>query len=108
MGKEVIITAANFDAEVTNSDVPVLIDFWADWCAPCKMIAPVLDELAEDYAGRLKVAKLDVDAEPDLAANYNVVSIPTLLLIKDGTVVNQHVGAGPRPVLEAIFRDHIS
>lgn len=107
MGKETVITADNFETEVKQSDVPVLIDFWADWCMPCKMIAPVLEELAEDYDGRLKIGKLDVDAEPDIAANYNVVSIPTLLLFKNGQVVNQHVGAGPRPVLEGIFKDHV-
>lgn len=107
MGKETVITADNFETEVKQSDVPVLIDFWADWCMPCKMIAPVLEELAEDYDGRLKIGKLDVDAEPDIAANYNVVSIPTLLLFKDGQVISQHVGAGPRPVLEGIFKDHV-
>lgn len=107
MGKETVITADNFETEVKQSDVPVLIDFWADWCMPCKMIAPVLEELAEDYDGRLKIGKLDVDVEPDIAANYNVVSIPTLLLFKDGQVISQHVGAGPRPVLEGIFKDHV-
>lgn len=107
MSKEVVITTENFDTEVKQSEVPVLIDFWADWCMPCKMIAPVLEELSDTYAGKLKIGKLDVDAEPDVAANFNVVSIPTLLLFKDGQVVNQHVGAGPKPVLEGIFKDYL-
>ena len=107
MASEVTISADNFEQEVLQSDIPVLTDFWAEWCMPCKMIAPALEEIADEYAGKLKVAKVDVDNLPDLAQQYNVVSIPTLLLFKDGEIANQHIGAGSKPVLEGIFKDHI-
>lgn len=107
MGKEVVITEANFDTEVAGSDVPVLVDFWADWCVPCKMIAPVLEQIAEEQDGKLKIGKVDVDSEAGLASKFNVISIPTLLLFKDGEVVNQHVGAGQKPLLEKIFADFV-
>ena len=104
---ELTITEENFEQEVLQSDVPVLADFWAEWCMPCKMIAPALEELASEYAGKLKVAKGDVDSQPDLAQKYDIVSIPTLLLFKKGEVANHHVGAGSKPMLESIFKDHI-
>jgi thioredoxin 1 len=107
MSKEVVITEANFDAEVVNSSVPVLIDFWAEWCMPCKMIAPALEDLAGVYDGKIKIGKLNVDEEPDIAARYNIVSIPTLLLFKDGEIVKQHVGAAPKPALEGIFKEFV-
>ncbi|TVQ22967.1 MAG: thioredoxin [Spirochaetaceae bacterium] len=107
MGKEVTITTANFDAEVTNSDVPVLLDFWAEWCMPCKMIAPVLAQLSDEYDGKLKIGKLDVDSESEIAMKYTVQSIPTLLLFKNGEVVGQHVGAAPKPTIEALFKPHL-
>ena len=108
MSAEVNVTAENFEKEVLQADVPVLADFWAEWCMPCKMIAPALEEIAEEYKGRLKVAKVDVDSQPDLAQRFNVVSIPTLLLFKNGDVANQHVGAGSKSMLLGIFKDHVS
>ncbi len=107
MPAEVTVTVENFDTEVLQSDIPVLVDFWAEWCMPCKMIAPALEEIAEEFKGRLKVAKIDVDSQGDLAQRYNVVSIPTLLLFKGGEVANRHVGAGSRSMLEEVFASHI-
>lgn len=95
------ITKANFDTEVLQSSQPVLVDFWAEWCGPCKMIAPVLDELADELAGRARVGKVNVDEEPDLAAQFRVASIPTLLFFKGGQVVEQLVGAKSKRELKA-------
>lgn len=105
MSAEIALTSANFEAEVLKSSVPVLIDFWAEWCMPCKMIGPVVEQLASDYAGRLKVAKVNVDQESDLAGQHNIVSIPTLLVYKDGKVVRQKVGAVPKHEIENLFKD---
>ncbi len=107
MANEVAITTSNYDDEVVNSDVPVLIDFWAEWCMPCKMIAPVLAEISDEYAGRLKVGKLDVDSEGELAMKFSVQSIPTLILIKGGEEVGRKVGALPKPAIEELFKDHV-
>ena len=83
----------NFNDEVIKSSLPVLVDFWAEWCAPCRMIAPILDEMVEEFQGKLKIAKVNVDEAGELAAKYSVMSIPTLLVFKNGQVVNQMVGA---------------
>ena len=87
------ITSANFNEVVKESKVPVLIDFWADWCGPCKMFAPVFDEVAAELEGKAVVGKINVDEEPDLARAYRVMSIPTLVVVKDGEVVTRNVGA---------------
>ena len=104
MANAVEITSTNFQGEVVESDVPVLIDFWAEWCGPCRMISPVIDELAGEYSGRVKVAKLDVDAEPAIAAAFGVQSIPTIVLIKNGEVVSQAIGARPKAQLAQALR----
>ncbi len=92
-------TKDNFQTEVIESGVPVLVDFWATWCGPCRAVAPLVDELAAEYEGRLKVGKVDVDAEQQLAADFGVRSIPTLLIFKDGKMAEQIVGAVPKSQL---------
>ena len=105
MSDEMKVTTATFDAEVVKSAIPVVADFWAEWCGPCRMIAPVLQALAKDYKDKLKVVKINVDEEPDLAARYGIQSIPTLLFFKGGQMVKQQIGAVPRPVLEKIVKE---
>ncbi|MGN0164895.1 MAG: thioredoxin [Lachnospiraceae bacterium] len=101
---ELKITSGNFENEVMKSDIPVLIDFWASWCAPCKMMLPVVAQLAEEYAGKVKVGKVNVDEEPELARQFQVMSIPMFAVVKDGKVVNKMIGARPKSELEAMLR----
>lgn len=101
------VTDASFEEEVLNANGPVLVDFWAEWCGPCKMIAPVLEELAGDYAGKLKVCKMDVDANPDTAPKYNVKGIPTMILFKNGNAEARKVGALSKSQLSAFIDSSI-
>ena len=96
----VIVTDSTFEAEVISSDLPVLVDFWAEWCAPCKMIAPMVEELSDEYEGKFKFTKLNVDDSPNTAAKYGIRGIPTLLIFHDGSPVDQVVGAVPKKVLK--------
>jgi thioredoxin 1 len=107
MSAEVTISQDNFTAEVIQSETPVVVDFWAEWCMPCKMIAPVLEQISQDYVGKLKVAKVNVDDNGEITQQYNIVSIPTLLLFKDGEVVGQQVGAVPRETIEGMFKAYV-
>jgi thioredoxin 1 len=106
--KAVEVNDANFQTEVINSTTPVLVDFWAAWCGPCKMIAPYVEEMAAEYDGKLKVGKLDVDANPAVSMQYGIRSIPTLLIFKGGKVVEQIVGAMPKKNLVEKVSRHMA
>ena len=99
MSQAIELTGANFDAEVLQSDIPVLVDFWAPWCGPCRMMGPILDAVAEKYAGRVKVGKVNVDEAADLAGRYGIRSIPTLMIFKGGQQADMIVGAVPEAEL---------
>jgi len=100
MSEPITIDDSNFGQTVLQSDKPVLVDFWAPWCRPCLMVAPILDELAEEYSGRVNIARMDVDQNPKTAAKYNIMSIPTLLLFKKGEPVSHIVGFRPKEELK--------
>jgi len=100
-------TDLNFKKEVLESDLPVLVDFWAAWCGPCKMIAPLIDELAKEYAGKMKIGKVDVDTNPKTATKYGVMSIPTIIFFKKGKVMNQLVGAASKLDLKREIEENL-
>ena len=103
----VAVTDDTFDAEVRNSDIPVVVDFWAEWCGPCKQIGPALEELSEEYAGKVKIAKVNVDDNPNSPAELGVRGIPALFLFKDGQVVSNKIGAAPKAALENWIKESI-
>ena len=108
MANAAAVTDATFEEEVLKSSVPVLVDFWAAWCGPCKVIAPTVDQLAVEYAGKMKVMKLDVDANVEISSRYSVLNIPTLMLFKNGQAVEKMIGALPKPALLAKIQPHLS
>ena len=108
MTQPIEVTDATFESEVIDSTTPVLVDFWADWCAPCKIVAPIVEELAEEFDGKVKFAKLDVDSNPQSATNFGVRGIPTLLIFNDGQPVGQVVGAVPKSVLKRRLEEAIA
>ena len=101
---EIKLTDQNFEQEVSRADLPVLVDFWASWCGPCQMLAPVIAEIAEEYAGKVKVGKVNVDEQPNLANRYGIASIPTVMLFKNGEVVNTSLGYRPKNDLETMMK----
>jgi thioredoxin 1 len=100
-------TDNNFRKEVLDSNLPVLVDFWASWCGPCKMIAPIIDELAKEYADKIKIGKIDVDANPKIATEYGVMSIPTVIFFKNGKIMDQAVGATSKPDLKRKIEENL-
>ena len=104
---EVKITDTNFKQEVLESEIPVLVDFWAEWCGPCHMVAPVIEEISKEYQNKLKVCKLNVDEAPKTSTEYDIMSIPTLMVFKDGKAVDKVIGAVPKPKIEAAIKPHI-
>lgn len=101
---EIQLNEQNFEQEVSRADLPVLVDFWASWCGPCRMLAPVIAEIAEEYAGKVKVGKVNVDEQPNLANRYGITSIPTVMLFKNGEVVSTSLGYRPKNELETMLK----
>ena len=104
---EITLNETNFEKEVLQSDLPVMVDFWAAWCGPCKVLGPVVSELAQDYSGKLKVGKLNVDENNNLAMRYSVMSIPTLKFFKQGKLVGELIGAAPKNVVETEIKKYL-
>jgi len=100
---EVILTKGNFEEEVLKSDIPVLVDFWASWCGPCMMLAPVIEEISEEFEGKIKVGKVNVDEQGELAMKYGIMSIPTLLVFENGEIKNKSVGFVPKEEIITLF-----
>lgn len=107
MSNAVAVTDTSFEQEVLQSDKPVLVDFWAEWCGPCRMIGPIVDELAKEYDGKAKFTKVDVDSNPEISMKFNIRSIPTLLIFKGGKVVDQIIGAVPKSHLTKKLNEHV-
>ena len=107
MGAAVMVNESNFDAEVIKSSVPVLVDFWAEWCGPCRIVLPIVEEIAVELQGKVKVCKVNVDQAQELAAKYNVMSIPTLIIFKNGEPVEELVGALPKQALLNKLKAHM-
>lgn len=107
MSNALPVTTANFDAEVLKSSTPVLVDFWAPWCGPCRAVAPTVDALATEFSGRAKVVKVNTDEDQDIAVKYGVGSIPTLMVFKNGEMVERVVGNRPKPELAALLNRHM-
>jgi thioredoxin 1 len=105
--KILTLTKASFDGEIKTDGTPLLVDFWAEWCGPCRLVAPVLEKLADEYSGRVRIGKVNVDEESSLAERYGIQSIPTLLLFKEGKVVDQFIGATSRDVLIKMLSKHL-
>lgn len=103
----ITITGENFDSEVLSGSMPVLVDFWAVWCGPCKMLTPVVDELHAEYEGKAKICKINVDESQELAAKYNVMSIPTVIIFKNGKIAEQFIGVQPKSVYAEALHKHI-
>jgi thioredoxin 1 len=104
----VIITKDNFEQEVIQSEIPVVVDFWAEWCGPCKVLSPIIEELAGEHAGKIKLAKVDVDANQELQLRYNIMSIPTMKFFKNGQIVGEIVGAAPKGAIDEEIKKHIN
>lgn len=104
---EVVLTDENFEQEVIHSELPCLVDFGADWCGPCRMVAPIMKSIAEEYQGKLKVGTVNVDQAPNTASKYGIMSIPALYLFKNGQVVNKAVGAAPKEQIISTIKPHI-
>lgn len=102
------LNGSNWDSEVKNSDKPVIVDFWAEWCAPCRMMEPIYEELASKYEGKMKFAKLNVDENPDVAEKYGIMAIPTMIIFKNGVEVERIIGALPKDKLEKIIKDNLA
>jgi len=105
MAKPITVTDSEFEQKVLQSDVPVVVDFWAPWCGPCRAVAPILEELAGEYDGKLTVAKVNVDDEQRWAGQYGIMAIPTMLVFKNGEIVQRILGAAPKPKLKQVFED---
>jgi thioredoxin 1 len=108
MGQFLELTDSNFEQEVLQADKPVLVDFWAEWCAPCRMVAPIVEQLASEYEGNLLVGKVNVDNNPQISMNYGIRSIPTLLIFKEGKAVDQIIGAVPKKTLVDKLTPHLA
>ena len=107
LNKAIAVNDTDFDAEVLGADVPVLVDFWAEWCGPCRLVGPTVEELADDYAGRVKVAKVNVDESPQAAMRFGIRSIPTLMVFKDGALAETTVGVQPKGQLAELLDRHL-